>query len=265
MILTFTDKTTLEVADWSTPQQICVTSNNFTRLDTIIPMFLDESNLKGCLLTTNDGFTFDPFDIVAPNMAMNITEDRKNIQFYVISTLPEVASLKKEVRDLNDINAKLEQKDRELSEAIFTITEIPDSGNYVDIANKYRPIIENAVQSLSDNDALEVTSLYPYWSGNSVTYKAGMKVRYNLNQKLYKVLQDHVSQEAWTPIDAPSLFAKVIASEDPDKPLPWVQPDSTNPYMKGDRVTFNDKVYESLIDNNIWSPDAYPAGWKEII
>lgn len=258
MILTFTDKTTLEVADWSTPQQICVESENFARLDALIPMFLDESNLKDCLLTTNDGFTFDPFDIVAPSMTMNITEDHKTIQFYVISELPEVALLKA-------MNDRLEQKNRDLSEAMFTITEIPDSGNYVDIANKYRPIIENAVQSLSDNDALEVTSLYPYWSGNSIAYKAGMKVRYNLNQKLYKVLQDHVSQEAWTPIDAQSLFAKVIASEDPDKPLPWVQPDSTNPYMKGDRVTFNDKGYESLIDNNVWSPDAYPAGWKEII
>jgi hypothetical protein len=24
------------------------------------------------------------------------------------------------------------------------------------------------------------------------------------------------------------------------------------------------KVYESLIDNNIWSPEAYPAGWSEV-
>ena len=42
------------------------------------------------------------------------------------------------------------------------------------------------------------------------------------------------------------------------------QPDSTNPYKKGDRVRFNGKVYESLIDNNVWSPSAYPAGWREV-
>ncbi len=35
-------------------------------------------------------------------------------------------------------------------------------------------------------------------------------------------------------------------------------------YMKGDKVTFSDKAYESLIDNNSWSPANYPAGWKEI-
>jgi hypothetical protein len=44
----------------------------------------------------------------------------------------------------------------------------------------------------------------------------------------------------------------------------WEQPDSTNPYMKGDRVMFNGEVYESAIDNNVWSPAAYPGGWIKI-
>lgn len=44
----------------------------------------------------------------------------------------------------------------------------------------------------------------------------------------------------------------------------WVQPDATNPYNTGDRVTFEGQIYESLIDNNIWSPAAYPAGWQLI-
>ena len=35
-------------------------------------------------------------------------------------------------------------------------------------------------------------------------------------------------------------------------------------YAKGDRVRFNGKVYESVIDNNAYSPSEYPAGWKEI-
>ena len=44
----------------------------------------------------------------------------------------------------------------------------------------------------------------------------------------------------------------------------WEQPDSTNAYKKGDRVRYKGKAYESLIDGNVWAPDAYPAGWKEI-
>ena len=39
-------------------------------------------------------------------------------------------------------------------------------------------------------------------------------------------------------------------------------PDNTNPYMKGDKVTYQDKTYESIIDNNMWAPDVY--GWKVV-
>lgn len=45
----------------------------------------------------------------------------------------------------------------------------------------------------------------------------------------------------------------------------FVQPSGAHDtYAKGDKVRFNGKVYESLIDNNAYSPSAYPAGWKEI-
>ena len=47
-------------------------------------------------------------------------------------------------------------------------------------------------------------------------------------------------------------------------PSEWVQPDSTNPYMKGDKVIFNGQIYASVIDNNVWSPSAYPAGWEAV-
>lgn len=33
-------------------------------------------------------------------------------------------------------------------------------------------------------------------------------------------------------------------------------------YQTGDRVTYNGQIYESTIDNNVWSPDTYPQGWK---
>jgi len=60
---------------------------------------------------------------------------------------------------------------------------------------------------------------------------------------------------------APSLWTKVLIPDENVIPE-WEQPDSTNPYMKGDRVMFDGKVYESTIDNNVWSPDVY--GWTEV-
>ena len=77
------------------------------------------------------------------------------------------------------------------------------------------------------------------------------------------MLQDHTSQAGWEPGAAPSLFAKVLIP-DPDVIPEWEQPDSTNPYKKGDKVRFEGKVYESLIDNNVWSPSTYPAGWHQV-
>lgn len=121
---------------------------------------------------------------------------------------------------------------------------------------------ESKLATVDDAVALCMPDYFPAWDGNGVSYEVGQRVIYK--GVLYKVITAHTSQATWTPVDAPSLFAKVLTSDD-GTPLPWEQPDSTNPYMKGDKVLYNGKVYESLIDNNVWSPDGYPAGWKEVI
>ena len=44
-----------------------------------------------------------------------------------------------------------------------------------------------------------------------------------------------------------------------------VQPTgSHDAYNIGDMVIFEDKVYESVIDGNTWSPTDYPQGWLKI-
>ncbi len=114
--------------------------------------------------------------------------------------------------------------------------------------------------SLTDEQAVKSPAFFPAWKDDA-EYAIGDKVRYGDN--LYRCLQAHQSQPAWTPDAAPSLWAKVLIP-DPEVIPEWEQPESTNGYAKGDKVRFEGKIYESLIDNNIWSPAAYPAGWKEI-
>ena len=132
----------------------------------------------------------------------------------------------------------------------------------VDDARHLRSVIEQLSVNLDDEQALETVELFPIWKADTF-YTAGGRVRYN--DVLYKVLQGHTSQAGWAPDGAVSLFAKVLI---PSKDIPvWEQPTSTNAYMAGDRVyypTAQDDVYESLIDNNVWSPTAYPQGWKVI-
>lgn len=55
-------------------------------------------------------------------------------------------------------------------------------------------------------------------------------------------------------------------TEPPTEEYPdWVQPTGQHDaYRIGDKVTFKGKHYESVIDYNTWSPEAYPAGWKEV-
>ena len=132
----------------------------------------------------------------------------------------------------------------------------------LELAQKLRPYIEKAAISLSDEDALEAINLFPAWDPNrEESYPVDFRVLFE--GVLYKCLQAHIPQASWTPAAAPSLWARVLIPN-PDVIPQWEQPDSTNAYMIGDKVMFNDKVYESLIDNNVWSPAVYPGGWKEI-
>lgn len=128
----------------------------------------------------------------------------------------------------------------------------------VEKARALRPIIEKAISAtLSDTEALEAVSLFPAWASGK-SYAAGDRVKYDGN--LYKCLQAHASQADWTPTAAPSLWAKVLIP-DPGTIPEWEQPESTNPYMAGDKVTHNGKTWTSDIDNNVWEPGVY--GWSE--
>lgn len=126
-----------------------------------------------------------------------------------------------------------------------------------------RAQIETMAQSLDDSTAVNVPELFPEWNPESCSYAIGDRVRHE--GMLYKVLQPHTSQASWPPEAAPPLFAQILPGQDGTEAGVWKQPDSTNPYMTGDRVhypTINDPVYRSRIDNNVWSPAAYPDGWE---
>ncbi|MBQ9050603.1 MAG: alpha-amylase [Lachnospiraceae bacterium] len=120
-----------------------------------------------------------------------------------------------------------------------------------------RRIIENNAPAYTDTDAAEVPFLLPAWSGENRAYNPGDRVQYE--GKAYKCLQAHISQTAWMPADAPSLWAEILIP-DPEVIPDWVQPGSTNPYMKGDKVKHNGKTWMSDIDNNVWEPGVY--GWS---
>ena len=147
----------------------------------------------------------------------------------------------------------LNTKQIEMEETQATFTQVQQS------LHKVAKMVASEVTD--DAKALAIQEFYDDWEVG-VSYEVGIYIRYE--GVLYKVITAHTSQSDWTPTSASSLFAKVLTDPTGETINEWVQPDSTNAYMTGDKVIFEGKTYESVIDNNVWSPSAYPAGWKEI-
>ena len=127
----------------------------------------------------------------------------------------------------------------------------------IERARQLRAVIEQLAVNLDDEQALESQELFPIWV-EDFAYAIGDRVRYN--GVLYKCVQAHTSALNWNPADAVSLWATVLIP-DPVVIPEWVQPDSTNPYMIGDKVTHNGKTWICTIDYNVFEPGV--AGWEE--
>lgn len=125
-----------------------------------------------------------------------------------------------------------------------------------------RRLIEKAAISLSDEDAIGCVELFPAWAAD-VAYTVDERIRYQ--DKLYRCVQAHTSQADWTPPSTPALWTEIAK---PGEIPVWRQPTGAqDAYNKGDKVHYPDAdgaVYVSLIDNNVWSPDAYPTGWEVV-
>ena len=111
-------------------------------------------------------------------------------------------------------------------------------------------------ESVTDEQALSVPVLYPAWR-SGVDYVTGQRVLHV--GVLYKVLQDHTSQDDWTPDATPALWVVVSIDEYPE----WVQPTGAHDaYNTGDKVSYNGKHYVCTINANTYAPDVY--GWEEV-
>ena len=140
--------------------------------------------------------------------------------------------------------------------------------NKLQAALEFRKALQYFLENLDPDTQLdkmlEIPSVYPaYIVGKA--YKAKEVFSYGVNAvgdpQLYQVLQAHTSTERWTPDTVPSLYKKIGVTEDgyPE----WVQPlGASDAYNTGDIVSYNGTLYRSTVDGNVWSPDAYPAGWE---
>lgn len=130
-------------------------------------------------------------------------------------------------------------------------------------AEQLRCAIQMFAQSLTDEQAMEISAVYPpYHIGKE--YAVNDLFVYGANSvgdpQLYRVLQAHTSQEDWPPDSTAALYKAVGIS--PSGYPEWSQPvGATDAYMTGDIVSYNGKLYICTADNNVYAPGVY--GWTE--
>lgn len=112
--------------------------------------------------------------------------------------------------------------------------------------------------TIDETTAMEHASLFGQWAEN-VAYEQGAIRLFNGN--LYRCVQAHTSQGDWTPEAATSLWNKI---GDPADEYPeWSRPvGSHDVYKTGDKVSYDEKHWESTVDVNVWQPGVY--GWDEV-
>lgn len=133
-------------------------------------------------------------------------------------------------------------------------------------AGQLRRALQLFAATLSEEQALEVASVYPQWETDR-KYAQGEILAWGEDSlgdpQLYKVAQSHTSQAQWQPggQGTESLYTP-FGLDEVGYPL-WSQPTGAHDaYNTGDIVSYNGTLYRSLVDGNVWAPDAYPEGWE---
>ena len=89
---------------------------------------------------------------------------------------------------------------------------------YMIEAQKIKDSIQGLGAIATDEAIVEYRYAFPFWNGNEVSYKTNDILQYE--NDVYRVLQNHTSQNDWTPDIAVSLYVKISLEEWAE----WVQP-----------------------------------------
>lgn len=127
-----------------------------------------------------------------------------------------------------------------------------------DEALKLRAIVEQAVVSLDDKSASEAPTLFPRLAQNGKLISAGTRINWNGIIKRAAVDLWDITEN--TPYIAPTLWED-ISYRKGYRIIPETITSGTA-FAKDEYGWWNNALYRSLIDNNVWTPDQYASGWE---
>lgn len=133
----------------------------------------------------------------------------------------------------------------------------------MDILEKARLQRKNIIAStasLDDETASKTPELFGKMNYNGELIKAGTRINWNGVLKRAAVdLWDAIDND---PDNAPTLWED-IAYKEGYRIIPETITAGLA-FSKDECGWWNDILYRSLIDNNVWTPDAYPTGWEVV-
>ena len=196
-------------------------------------------------ISDNDTMIFDGYQIVS----FDVNPDAIRVTF---------------AKKLDDATAKpinaLEENYQTLRTMVVSNNDISTS-KFISMQNVIAPIIMR--EHLTDKEAIDFQEFYPSWQVG-FDYKKDWIIQYD--GSLYRIGQDHTSQEQWTPGSegTTALYSKISISEEGYEV--WKEWDGVSGSYESGQIVEDpndNQLYISKIDSNVWGPPSQqPTYWE---
>lgn len=127
-------------------------------------------------------------------------------------------------------------------------------------ALKLRAIVEQAVASLDDKTASEAATLFPRLKQDGSLVRAGTRICHN--GEIKKAAVDLWNTADNSPDNAPTLW-ETLDYKDGYRIIPETIT-VTGAFAKGERGWWHGVLYESVAENNVYTPEQYARNWTEV-
>lgn len=130
----------------------------------------------------------------------------------------------------------------------------------IERARKLRPVILLAMSGADDKEASKAPEFYPKMQFDGSLINAGTRI--NWNDKVMKAAVDLWDREDCTPETAPALWEE-LSYHDGVRIIPETIT-VTTAFQKEEEGYWekNEKIYISLVDNNVYTPEQYAPNWR---
>ena len=114
-------------------------------------------------------------------------------------------------------------------------------------------------ESATDAQASSAVSIYPTLKQDGSLIKSGTRINYN--RTIIRAAVDLYDTEINSPENAPVLW-ETLNYKDGYRIIPEVITVGTA-FSKGELGWWNDELYESLVDSNVYTPAQYAPNWSK--